>query len=167
VSGPAVLPTAVALLFALERLIYRVARVRATDTAMPADLASSTMVEAAAADLVIHLSWKTSTIGSDAVSSRRSNPTTRVPVGTARPVLDVASHASYPFVFEYRDEMWMVPETAATPLSISTGRPPVRAAGSRSPASTTRPSSNVSTSCCGPARRGPRGTAQARPRRPA
>jgi hypothetical protein len=35
----------------------------------------------------------------------------RGPAGTPRPVLDTGSHASYPFVFEYRDEMWMVPET--------------------------------------------------------
>jgi hypothetical protein len=36
------------------------------------------------------------------------------PVGTPRPVLDTGSHASYPYVFEHRGEMWMVPETTET-----------------------------------------------------
>jgi hypothetical protein len=36
------------------------------------------------------------------------------PVGTPRPVLDTGSHASYPFVFEHRGEMWMIPETTDT-----------------------------------------------------
>jgi hypothetical protein len=38
----------------------------------------------------------------------------RGPVGTPRSVLDTGSHLSYPFVFEHRGEMWMVPETCAT-----------------------------------------------------
>jgi hypothetical protein len=38
----------------------------------------------------------------------------RGPVGTPRPVLDTGSHASYPFVFRYQDQTWMVPETCST-----------------------------------------------------
>ena len=36
------------------------------------------------------------------------------PIGMPRPVLDTGSHASYPYVFEHRGEMWMVPETTET-----------------------------------------------------
>jgi hypothetical protein len=36
------------------------------------------------------------------------------PVGVPRPVLDIGSHLSYPFVFEHRGAVWMVPESAAT-----------------------------------------------------
>jgi hypothetical protein len=32
------------------------------------------------------------------------------PVGVPRPVLDIGSHLSYPFVFEHRGAVWMVPE---------------------------------------------------------
>jgi hypothetical protein len=35
------------------------------------------------------------------------------PIGTPRPVLDTGSHLSYPFVFEHRGEMWMVPESCS------------------------------------------------------
>ncbi|QDH69749.1 glucosamine inositolphosphorylceramide transferase family protein [Marilutibacter alkalisoli] len=35
------------------------------------------------------------------------------PAGDARPVLDLDVHLSYPFVFEWRGETWMVPESAA------------------------------------------------------
>ncbi|HLN10302.1 MAG TPA: formyl transferase [Xanthobacteraceae bacterium] len=38
----------------------------------------------------------------------------RGPVGMPRPVLDTGSHASYPFVFQYQDQTWMVPETCST-----------------------------------------------------
>ncbi len=36
------------------------------------------------------------------------------PVGTPQPVLEAASHLSYPFVFEHRGSTWMVPESCAT-----------------------------------------------------
>ncbi|MEA2880308.1 MAG: hypothetical protein QOF14_5504 [Hyphomicrobiales bacterium] len=36
------------------------------------------------------------------------------PVGDPRPVLDTGSHLSYPFVFEHRGAVWMVPESVAT-----------------------------------------------------
>ena len=36
------------------------------------------------------------------------------PVGVPRPVLDIGSHLSYPFVFEHRGAVWMVPESVAT-----------------------------------------------------
>jgi hypothetical protein len=36
------------------------------------------------------------------------------PVGTPRPVLETSFHLSYPFVFEHRGEMWMVPESCAS-----------------------------------------------------
>jgi hypothetical protein len=36
------------------------------------------------------------------------------PVGVPRPVLDTGSHLSYPFVFEHRGTVWMVPESVAT-----------------------------------------------------
>jgi hypothetical protein len=36
------------------------------------------------------------------------------PVGTPRPVLDIGSHLSYPFVFSHRNAIWMVPESIAT-----------------------------------------------------
>ena len=36
------------------------------------------------------------------------------PVGIPRPVLDIGSHLSYPFVFEHRGAVWMVPESVAT-----------------------------------------------------
>ena len=36
------------------------------------------------------------------------------PIGAPRLVLDTGAHASYPFVFEHRGEMWMVPETCGT-----------------------------------------------------
>ncbi len=36
------------------------------------------------------------------------------PIGVPRPVLDIGSHLSYPFVFEHRDAVWMVPESLAT-----------------------------------------------------
>ncbi len=36
------------------------------------------------------------------------------PVGVPRPVLDIGSHLSYPFVFEHRGAVWMVPESSAT-----------------------------------------------------
>ena len=36
------------------------------------------------------------------------------PVGIPRPVLDIGSHLSYPFVFEHRGTVWMVPESIAT-----------------------------------------------------
>lgn len=35
------------------------------------------------------------------------------PIGAPRPVLDTGSHLSYPFVFEHRGEMWMVPESCS------------------------------------------------------
>src|SRR5262249_29703369 len=35
------------------------------------------------------------------------------PVGTPHPVLETGCHLSYPFVFEHRGEMWMVPESSA------------------------------------------------------
>jgi hypothetical protein len=35
------------------------------------------------------------------------------PVGAPRPVLDTGSHLSYPFVFEHKGEMWMVPESCS------------------------------------------------------
>jgi hypothetical protein len=37
----------------------------------------------------------------------------RGPIGMPHPVLDTGAHASYPFIFSYRDQMWMVPETVA------------------------------------------------------
>src|SRR4029077_4798001 len=36
------------------------------------------------------------------------------PVGVPRPVLDIGSHLSYPFIFEHRGAVWMVPESVAT-----------------------------------------------------
>jgi len=36
------------------------------------------------------------------------------PIGVPRPVLDIGSHLSYPFVFEHRGQHWMVPESVAT-----------------------------------------------------
>ncbi len=33
------------------------------------------------------------------------------PIGAPRPVLDTGSHLSYPFVFEHRGDMWMIPES--------------------------------------------------------
>lgn len=36
------------------------------------------------------------------------------PVGTPRPVVDIGTHLSYPFVFEHQGAMWMVPESIAT-----------------------------------------------------
>lgn len=36
------------------------------------------------------------------------------PLGTPRPVLDIGSHLSYPFVLAHDDAMWMVPESGAT-----------------------------------------------------
>lgn len=36
------------------------------------------------------------------------------PLGAPRPVLDIGSHLSYPFVFEHRGAVWMVPESVAT-----------------------------------------------------
>ena len=35
------------------------------------------------------------------------------PIGVPRPVLDTGSHLSYPFVFEHRGDIWMVPESTA------------------------------------------------------
>src|SRR2546421_7746671 len=36
------------------------------------------------------------------------------PVDVPRPVLNIGSHLSYPFVFEHRGALWMVPESVAT-----------------------------------------------------
>jgi hypothetical protein len=36
------------------------------------------------------------------------------PAGVPRPVLDTGSHLSYPFVFQHRGAIWMVPESVAT-----------------------------------------------------
>jgi hypothetical protein len=36
------------------------------------------------------------------------------PVGKPRPVLEASFHLSYPFVFEHRDEMWMIPESCTS-----------------------------------------------------
>jgi hypothetical protein len=36
------------------------------------------------------------------------------PIGKPRRVLEAATHLSYPFVFEHRSEMWMVPESCST-----------------------------------------------------
>jgi len=36
------------------------------------------------------------------------------PVGTPRPVLDIGTHLSYPFVFAHGDAIYMIPETCAT-----------------------------------------------------
>ena len=36
------------------------------------------------------------------------------PLGIPRPVLDTGSHLSYPFVFNHRNAIWMVPESVAT-----------------------------------------------------
>ena len=35
------------------------------------------------------------------------------PVGRPRPVLDIGSHLSYPFVFEHDGQVWLVPESGA------------------------------------------------------
>jgi hypothetical protein len=35
------------------------------------------------------------------------------PIGTARPVLELPHHLSYPFIFEHDDQMWMIPESSA------------------------------------------------------
>jgi hypothetical protein len=46
------------------------------------------------------------------------------PVGTPHPVLEASLHLSYPFVFEHRDEMWMVPEScAAGTIDLYRGAP--------------------------------------------
>jgi hypothetical protein len=36
------------------------------------------------------------------------------PLGTPQPVLRLPTHLSYPFVFEHKGEMWMIPESCAT-----------------------------------------------------
>ena len=46
------------------------------------------------------------------------------PVGTPRPVLETSFHLSYPFVFEHRGEVWMVPEScAAATIDLYRGAP--------------------------------------------